>query len=159
MLIRGSVYIHSCPAALKHHVEWSLQSILGNSVSLSWRTQPLMAGTFRCEISWREKSSKASQVATALRSWHYLRFEVRDESENGGEFFRFTPELGIHRASIDGAGSILISENQITAALDKSFDEEALRTALQDAMGTKWELELEPLRAVDMQERSHLQAI
>ena len=159
MLIRGSVYIHSCPAALKHHVEWSLQSILGNSVSLSWRTQPLMAGTFRCEISWREKTSKASQVATALRSWHYLRFEVRDESDNGGEFYRFTPELGIHRASIDGAGSILINENQITAALEKSFDEEALRAALQDAMGTKWELELEPLRAVDMQERSHLQAI
>ena len=159
MLIRGSVYIHSCPAALKHHVEWSLQSILGNSVSLSWRTQPLMAGTFRCEISWREKTSKASQIATALRSWHYLRFEVRDESDNGGEFYRFTPELGIHRASIDGTGSILINENQITAALEKSFDEEALRAALQDAMGTKWELELEPLRAVDMQERSHLQAI
>jgi hypothetical protein len=119
----------------------------------------LQAGTFRCEISWREKTSKASQVATALRSWHYLRFEVRDVSEIGGDFYRFTPELGIHRASIDGAGSILINENQITAALDKSFDEEALRTALQDALGAKWELELEPLRAVDMHERSHLQAI
>ena len=118
-----------------------------------------MAGTFRCEISWREKTSKASEIATALRSWHYLRFEVRDESDNGGDFYRFTPELGIHRASIDGAGSILINENQITAALEKSFDEEALRTALEDAMGMKWELELEPLRAVDMHERSHLQAI
>jgi hypothetical protein len=159
MLIRGSLYIHSCPAALKHHVEWSLQSILGNGVTLSWRTQPLQAGAFRCEISWREKTSKASQVATALRSWHYLRFEVRDVSEIGGDFYRFTPELGIHRASIDGAGSILINENQITAALEKSFDEEALRTALQDALGAKWELELEPLRAVDMHERSHLQAI
>jgi hypothetical protein len=159
MLTRGSLYIHSCPAALKHHVEWSLQSILGKGISLSWRTQPLMAGTFRCEISWREKTSKASEIATALRSWHYLRFEVRDESDNGGDFYCFTPELGIHRASIDGAGSILINENQITAVLDKSFDEEALRTALEDLMGMKWELELEPLRAVDMQERSHLQAI
>ena len=119
----------------------------------------MTAGTFRCEISWREKKSKAAEIATALRSWHYLRFEVRDESESGGDFYRFTPELGIHRASIDGAGSILINENQITVALDKSFDEEALRTALEDALGTKWELELEPLRAVDMQERSHLQAI
>jgi len=53
----------------------------------------------------------------------------------------------------------VINENQIAAALEKSFDEEALRTALEDAMGMKWELELEPLRAVDMQERSHLQAI
>jgi hypothetical protein len=53
----------------------------------------------------------------------------------------------------------LINENQITAALDKSFDEEALRAALESALGTKWELELEPLRAVDMHERSHLQAI
>ena len=159
MLTRGSLYIHSCPSALKHHVEWSLQSILGQGISLSWRTQPLQAGTFRCEISWREKTSKASEIATALRSWHYVRFEVRDESDNGGDFYRFTPELGIHRASIDGAGSILINENQITAALDKSFDEEALRAALESALGTKWELELEPLRAVDMHERSHLQAI
>jgi hypothetical protein len=119
----------------------------------------MQAGTYRAEISWREKTSKASEIATALRSWHYLRFEVRDESENGGDFFRFTPELGIHRASIDGAGSIVINENQITAALDKSFDEEALRAALEDALGMKWELELEPLRAVDMNERSHLQAI
>jgi hypothetical protein len=159
MLIRGSLFIHSCPAALKHHVEWSIQSILGKGISLSWRTQPMAAGTYRSEISWHEKKSKASEIATALRSWHYLRFEVRDESESGGDFYRFTPDLGIHRASIDGAGSILINENQITAALDKSFDEEALRTALESALGTKWELELEPLRAVDMQERSHLQAI
>jgi hypothetical protein len=159
MLIRGSLFIHSCPAALKHHVEWSLQSILGKGISLSWRTQPLQPGTFRAEISWHEKTSKASEIATSLRSWHYLRFEVRDESENGGDFYRFTPELGIHRASIDGAGSIVINENQITSALDKSFDEEALRAALESALGTKWELELEPLRAVDMHERSHLQAI
>ena len=119
----------------------------------------MQAGTYRAEISWREKTSKASEIATALRSWHYLRFEVRDESDNGGDFYRFTPELGIHRASIDGAGSIVINENQITSALDKSFDEEALRAALESALGTKWELELEPLRAVDMHERSHLQAI
>jgi len=159
MLIRGSLFIHSCPAALKHHVEWSLQSVLGKGISLSWRTQPMQAGTYRAEISWREKTSKASEIATALRSWHYLRFEVRDESDNGGDFYRFTPELGIHRASIDGAGSIVVNENQITSALEKSFDEEALRAALESALGTKWELELEPLRAVDMHERSHLQAI
>lgn len=159
MLTRGSLFIHSCPSALKNHVEWSLQSILGKEVSLSWRTQPMIAGTFRAEISWREKKSKSAEIATALRSWHYVRFEVRDESETGGDFYRFTPDLGIHRTSIDGAGSILINENQITAALDKSFDEEALRTALESALGTKWELELEPLRAVDAQERSHLQAI
>jgi hypothetical protein len=159
MLNRGSLYIHSCPSALKHHVEWSLQAILGNGISLSWRTQPMIAGTYRAEVSWREKTSKCAEIATALRSWHYVRFEVRDESENGGDFYRFTPDLGIHRASIDGAGSILINENQITAALDKSFDEEALRAALESALGTKWELELEPLRAVNMNERSHLQAI
>ena len=119
----------------------------------------MIAGTYRAEISWHEKSSKSAEIATALRSWHYMRFEVRDESQSGGDFYRFTPDLGIHRASIDGAGSILINENQITAALEKSFDEEALRTALESALGTKWEQELEPLRAVDMQERSHLQAI
>ena len=83
MLTRGSLYIHSCPSALKHHVEWSLQSILGKGISLSWRTQPLMAGTYRAEITWREKTSKCAEIATALRSWPYVRLAVPQETDNG----------------------------------------------------------------------------
>ena len=157
--VAGLLVIHSAPNALRPHIEWGLQSILGTWLTLQWRDQPCAPGTYRTTVEFRDVRGSAAKIASALRGWHYLRFEVREESELGGEFYRSTPELGIHRASIDGAGSILINENQITTALDKSFDEEALRTALEDALGMKWELELEPLRAVDMQERSHLQAI
>ena len=158
MLIRGSVFIHSCPAALKHHVEWSLQSILGQGISLSWRTQPMQAGTYRAEISWREKTSKASEIATALRSWHYLRFEVHELDKNGGELFRCTPELGIHRASLDAAGNIQISESQIAKALSH-FDDLELRENLELALGKPWDATLEPFRGVDLQEIARLRAI
>lgn len=157
MSTRGLLVIHSCPSALRSHVEWALQNILGKGVNLNWRPQPMVAGTYRTTLEWRgsksqTEKSECAAIATALRAWHYLRFEVRDENENGGEMFRFTPDLGIHRSAINGAGSIVVDENQILKALDSTFDEEALRTELSQVLGTQWEVELEPLRGVDLQE-------
>ena len=148
MLTRGSLYIHSCPAALKHHVEWSLQSILGKGISLSWRTQPLQAGTYRAEISWREKKSKASEIATALRSWHYLRFEVREYSNISGEgvLYRCTPDLGLHQAVTASTGDVMVHENRLITALENTRSYEALRDSLSNALGIAWDLELECYR-------------
>ena len=100
-----------------------------------------------------------AKVATALKAWHYLRFEVREESEIGGEFFRFTPDLGIHRSVIDGLGSIMISEHLIVQTLGKGFDEESLREEFQRLLGESWELALEPFRGVEMEEVMALRAI
>ena len=83
-----------------------------------------------------------------------LRFEANSESE----IYRFTPDLGLHRAAIDSLGSILITENQVRSALE-NFDSEGIREVLNRALGHDWELELEPYRGVDLQEISHLRAI
>ena len=105
--VTGLLVIHSAPAALRPHIEWGLQSILGTWLTLTWLEQPIAGGSFRATVEFRDRRGSAAKIASALRGWHYLRFEVREESELGGEFYRCTPELGIHRASIDGMGNIV----------------------------------------------------
>lgn len=149
---RGFLTIHSCPLALARHVEWAIENTLG-PVQISWRNQPLLAGMQRSQIEWRGQRDHASNLASALKSWHYLRFEISSDNE----LFRFTPELGLHRAVIDELGSILISENQLKFAMSKT--DEAMREALDVALGTEWEVELERFRGVDLQEIAQLRAI
>jgi hypothetical protein len=138
--------------ALIRHVEWSIESILGN-VAINWRNQPLDAGTQRTQVEWRSNKDLSGQLASALKSWHYLRFEIT----YGGEFFRHTPDLGMHRSNIDEVGNILVTENQIKFAMSKTDD--SMREALNVAIGTEWEVELERFRGVDLQEVAHLRAI
>jgi hypothetical protein len=157
--VTGFLTIHSAPAALRPHIEWGLQSLLGTWVTLDWKPQPKAAGTYRTTIEFRDRAGTAAKVATALKAWHYLRFEVREESEVGGEFFRFTPDLGIHRSVIDGMGTILVSEQLIMQALGKGFDEESLREEFERLLGNSWELALEPFRGVEMEEVMALRAI
>ena len=157
--VTGFLTIHSAPAALRPHIEWGLQSILGTWVTLDWKPQPKAAGTYRTTVEFRDRAGTAAKVATALKAWHYLRFEVREESEVGGEFFRFTPDLGIHRSVIDGMGTILVSEHLIMQALGRGFDEESLREEFERLLGNSWELALEPFRGVEMEEVMALRAI
>ena len=157
--VTGVLTIHSAPAALRPHIEWGLQSILGTWVTLDWKPQPKAAGTYRTTVEFRDRAGTAAKVATALKAWHYLRFEVREESEVGGEFFRFTPDLGLHRSVIDGMGTILVSEHLIMQALGRGFDEESLREEFERLLGNSWELALEPFRGVEMEEVMALRAI
>jgi len=149
---RGFLTIHSCPMALIRHVEWSIESVLGR-VQIDWRNQPLAAGTQRTQIEWRANKDLSAELASALKSWHYLRFEIT----SGNQMFRHTPDLGMHRSRIDEMGNILLTENQIKFSLAKSDD--ALRESLDVALGTEWEVELEPFRGVDLQEIAQLRAI
>ena len=149
---RGLITIHSCPTALIRHVEWSIESVLGR-VEIDWRSQPLVAGTQRTQIEWRSAKDISAELASALKSWHYLRFEINF----GNQLFRHTPDLGLHRSQIDEIGNILLTENQVKAAMNKSDD--LLREALDVALGTEWDVELERFRGVDLQEIAQLRAI
>jgi hypothetical protein len=149
---RGLITIHSCPTALIRHVEWSIESVLGR-VEIDWRSQPLVAGTQRTQIEWKSSKDLSAELASALKSWHYLRFEINF----GNQLFRHTPDLGLHRSQIDEIGNILLTENQVKAAMNKSDD--LLREALDVALGTEWDVELERFRGVDLQEIAQLRAI
>ena len=157
--VRGFLTIHSAPSALRHHIDWAIQAVIGNWIKLSWNPQPLLPGTFSTQLEFRGAQGAAAEIASSLRSWHYLNFEVIESNEIGGELFRFTPELGIHRAIIDLSGAVLVSENQLSAVLAKTFDEESIRKGIADIMGTSWEIELERFRSVGLQEVPRLRAI
>jgi hypothetical protein len=157
--VRGFLTIHSAPSALRHHIDWAIQTVLGNWIKLSWNPQPLMPGTFRTQLEFRGAQGAAAEIASALRSWHYLNFEVIEGTESGGELFRFTPELGIHRALVDPTGAVLINENQLSAILEKTFDVEAIREGIAAIVGNSWESDLDRLRSVDLQEVPRLRAI
>lgn len=154
----GHLTIHSAPSALRQHIEWGLNSLLGSPHNYAWRDQPLAAGTSRTSLDFRAPRGSAAKIATTLKNWHYLRFEVHEIDHSGGELFRCTPELGIHRASLDAAGNIQVSENQIAQALS-NFDDLELREKLEEALGKPWDLALEPYRGVDLQEVARLRAI
>jgi hypothetical protein len=157
--VRGFLTIHSTPSALRHHIDWAVQAVLGTWVKPSWSPQPLIPGSYRTQIEFRDRQGAAAELASTLRSWHYLNFEVIENSDNGGELFRCTPELGIHRAIVDQTGAVILTENQLSTVLKNAFDEESIREAISLLLGNPWELELDRFRSVDLQEIAQLRAI
>ena len=157
--VQGLLTIHSAPSALRRHIDWAIQNIVGVDAQLNWLPQTLMPGTYRATCQWRAKQGAAAEVASTLRSWHYLNFEVLERNDNGAELFRFTPELGIHRVLTDLSGGAVLSEHQINSVLQSSFDEEAIRQGLAHAMGQPWDEQLEKFRGAGMAEIARLYAI
>lgn len=158
-LVRAFLTIHSAPSALRQHIDWALANILGSELQVKWQTQPMMVGTYKMHIQWRGQQGAAAEIASALRSWHYLNFEVHESNDNGGELFRFTPELGIHRVLTDLSGAVLLNEHQINSVLQHCVDEDAIRDGLALAMGSAWDEALEKFRSAGMQEVACLHAI
>ena len=157
--VQGLLTIHSAPSALRRHIDWAIQNIVGVDAQLNWLPQTLMPGTYRATCQWRAKQGAAAEVASTLRSWHYLNFETHESTDNGGELFRFTPELGIHRVITDLSGAVLLNEHQINNVVQHSFDDDAIRDGLALAMGTAWDEALEKFRGAGMQEVACLHAI
>jgi hypothetical protein len=157
--VRGFLSIHSTPSALRHHIDWAIQAVLGNWVKPTWSPQPLIPGSYRTQIEFRDRQGVAAELASSLRSWHYLNFEVIENTDNGGELFRCTPELGIHRSLVDQTGAVILTENQLGTVLKNSLDEESIREAIASLLGSSWEQELDRFRSVDLHEIAHLRAI
>ena len=157
--VKGFLTIYSAPTALRQHIDWAIQNVLGNWITASWSQQPLLPGTLRTHLEFRDRIGAASEIASALASWHYLNFEVIESGETLGENFRFTPELGMHRAAIDQSGAVLLTENQLNQCMSQAFDEESIRENIAKILGTPWENQLERFRSVDSLVASHLRAI
>ncbi|MBU6313730.1 MAG: DUF3145 family protein [Actinomycetales bacterium] len=157
--VRGLLTIHSAPSALRRHIDWAIQNIVGADAQVNWQPQSLMVGTFKTKCHWRGRGGSGAEIASTLRSWHYLNFEVLEENENGGELFRFTPELGLHRAVTDVSGAVLLNEYVLNTVIQSAFDDDSIRQALERAMGTPWDLELEKFRSAGMAEPARLHAI
>jgi hypothetical protein len=146
---RGVLFVHAAPSALCPHVEWAAAGVLGVRINLAWTPQPAAPGTYRSELSWQHDAGTAARLASALRGWQMLRYEVTEEPSTGheGARYSYTPELGIFHAVTGPHGDLMIPEDRLRAALLKSsLGEGALDAELQRLLGREWDAELEPFR-------------
>jgi hypothetical protein len=145
----GVVFIYSTPHALCPHIAWALESVLGQRVDLEWLRQPLGSKLLRTEVSWTGEPGSGGKVASALRGWDDLRYEVTEEPSPGNDGSRWshTPSLGIHHAWTSADGGSVINEDRLRAAISASRgDPSTLAQELDRLLGTAWDDELEPFR-------------
>jgi len=145
-LTRGVLFVHSAPRALCPQIEWITAGVVGVPVRFDWAPQPAARGLSRGEYVWEGEQGTAAAIASALRGLPQLRFEVTEEPSPGvdGGRWSHTPELGIFHVVTDVHGNALIPEDRIRAALET--DRRSMLEALDLALGTAWDEELEPFR-------------
>ena len=145
---RGVLFVHSTPPALCPHVEWAVGTALGQEVHLQWTDQPAAPGMVRAEFSWVGAAGSGARLASALRGWEHLRYEVTEEAtaHTDGGRWSHTPDLGIFHAQMDSVGNTVVPEDRVRAALEGAADEQSLREMLDVALGQAWDEELEPFR-------------
>jgi Protein of unknown function (DUF3145) len=145
----GVVFIHSSPSALCPHIGWALESVLGQPVALEWARQQRGIRLLRTEMSWEGEVGTGAKVASALRGWDNLRYEVTEEPSPGNDGSRWshTPSLGIHHTWTSAAGDAVVNEDRLCAAISVSKGDPArLRQELDRLLGCAWDQELEPFR-------------
>lgn len=146
---RGVLFVHSSPSALCPHIEWAAGGVLGMPTSLDWTGQPAERAAYRAEYSWQGPSGTAARLASALKGWQKLRFEVTEEPSPGveGSRYAYTPTLGVFHATTGIHGDIMIPEDRLKAAVvAEALGGKSLHDAVDELLGRPWDDELEPFR-------------
>ena len=146
---RGVLYVHSAPSALCPHVEWAVGGVLGAPTNPVWTPQPAHSGSYRSELSWSGAAGSAAAIASALRGWNHLRFEITEEptTSTEGSRYSYTPDLGVFHAVTGIHGDIMIPEDRLKKAiLTEALGGADLLASLDELLGRTWDEELEPFR-------------
>ncbi len=149
VVTRGVLFVHASPSALCPHVEWAVAGVLGAAADLSWTPQPAKAGTYRAEFSWAGPIGTGAGIASALRGWDQLLYEVTEDATpcSEGARFSFTPELGIFHAVTGIHGDLMIPEDRLKAAVVKAaIGDLPLLAEIDKLLGKAWDDALEPFR-------------
>lgn len=149
VMTRGVVFIHSTPTALCPHIIWALESALDQQVALKWTRQPLGPMLVRAELPWVGEAGVGATIASSLRGWDHLRYEVTEEPSTGSDGSRWshTPSLGIHHTWTSAGGDAVVNEDRLRAAISVSKgDPRVLAQELDLLLGVAWDDELEPFR-------------
>jgi len=146
---RGVVYVHSTPKALCPHIVWAIEGVLGTRVSVDWTDQPAGPGLVRAELSWAGEAGTGARIASALRGWDHLRYEVTEEPSAGcdGSRWSHTPRLGIHHTWTSASGDAVVNEDRLReVVMLAQGSPEAMHEMIEELLGTDWDDELEPFR-------------
>ncbi len=146
---RGVIYIHSAPRALCPHVAWAAGRPLDRAVNFDWVDQPVLKGAMRSAFYWEGEQGTGAAIASGLRGWEHLPFEVTEDPTPGSDGGRWlhTPDLGIFFAQTDTAGNVVIPEDRIRYAMEVAgSDAFELHRELRLALGQAWDDELEVFR-------------
>jgi hypothetical protein len=123
--------------------------VLGAAVNLEWSQQPAQAGTYRAELSFSGEPGTAAVIASALRGWNHLRFEITEDptTQSEGARFSYTPDLGVFHAVTGLHGDIMIPEDRLKAAVVKAaVGETTVLGEIDKLLGKPWDDELETFR-------------
>jgi hypothetical protein len=146
---RGVVFIHSTPTALCPHITWALESALESRLAIEWTRQPAGAALVRAEFPWAGAPGTGAKLASAMRGWDNLRYEVTEEPSPGSDGSRWshTPRLGIHHAWTSASGDAVINEDRLREVVRLAQGSgEALSEMIDELLGVEWDAELEPFR-------------
>ena len=146
----GVLYVHSAPAAMAPHVEWAVERVLGRRLVWAWGRQPVAPGTLRAVVCWQGRPGVAGRLASVLREWERLRFEVTEDAgpHGTGDRYAWTPRLGMFHAATAGNGDLVVGEEQLRAALDRAASGDVeLPQECARLLGEAWDRELEAFRA------------
>lgn len=148
-MTRGVVYVHSTPKALCPHILWAIEGVLGTRVTVDWTDQPAEPGLVRAELSWSGQAGTGARIASALRGWDKLRYEVTEEPSQGcdGSRWSHTPRLGIHHTWTSASGDAVINEDRLREVVVLAQGSpEAMQEMIEELLGTDWDDELEVFR-------------
>ena len=146
---RGVVYVHSTPKALCPHIVWAVEGVLGGRVGVDWTDQPAAPGLVRTELSWAGEPGTGARLASALRGWENLRYEVTEEPSAGcdGSRWSHTPRLGIHHTWTSANGDAVVNEDRLReVVMLAQGSPDAMQEMLEELLGTDWYDELEAFR-------------
>ncbi|MDR6892873.1 hypothetical protein J2S35_001813 [Falsarthrobacter nasiphocae] len=148
-MTRGTLSVLAVPSAMCPHIEWAMDAVVARRTAATWTPQPVAPGMVRTELVWEGAPGSGSLLASSLRGWPHIRFEVTEEASPGTDPGRWshTPELGIFHATTDVHGNIMVSEDRIRFAFERGAGDPAvMHHELSLALGEAWDEELEPFR-------------
>ena len=118
-------------------------------MNFNWDIQPVLKGSQRAEFYWEGPRGTGAKLASALRGWEHLRYEVTEDpglGTDGGRWMH-TPDLGIFFAQTDTAGNVVIPEDRVRYAMEVAGSNSLeLHRELRLALGQAWDDELEAFR-------------
>ena len=88
-------------------------------------------------------------MASALRGWDQLRFEITEDATPAteGARYSYTPDLGVFHAVTGLHGDLMIPEDRLKAAVIKAaLGDTTIELEIDKLLGKPWDDELETFR-------------